>query len=259
MSEKLLEATAARDMVPIMALLHQGANPLRRVGNFSPFQRAWCDCAYTIIELFGSSLIRPLAEWEFEELNRLLYSSCVRQDWRAMRLLKDAGANPDMYNGMFPVMQKYAREGDRVTVRELLSIGASAGPNLGDMQPLRAAAERGHVGVVRALLAAGAEVDYVDSELDSPGTALTMAAGNGHIGCMKILVAAGANLNGNPEHTNLTPLARPVVKAALYRQWDAVDWLLKRGAENHPEVDKHRKLARQYRQFPNLVTAGAFT
>jgi len=58
---------------------------------------------------------------------------------------------------------------------------------------LRIAAENGHLAVVEALLAAGADVNEVDDE--RVATPLRIAAEHGHAGVVRALLAAGADAN----------------------------------------------------------------
>jgi hypothetical protein len=70
--------------------------------------------------------------------------------------------------------------------------------------PLLAAAEQGHVLIVRALLAAGANVNQRD---DSPGfTPLMRAASYGHIEVVVMLIDTGADVNATLDECPLNPL-----------------------------------------------------
>ena len=74
--------------------------------------------------------------------------------------------------------------------------------------PLHFAAKFGNPDTVRALLAAGADVDRCDDELDTP---LALAAGeSGSVEVVRELLAAGAQIEGREleDHFLLTPLLR---------------------------------------------------
>jgi ankyrin repeat protein len=73
-------------------------------------------------------------------------------------------------------------------VKILLAAGANpaAGPGT-EIRPLRSASERGHVRVVRQLLAAGAPADQ------NGDWALMEACGNGHAEVARLLIKAGAH------------------------------------------------------------------
>ena len=89
---------------------------------------------------------------------------------------------------------RLAAEGGFVeTVRALVAAGAEVDHvnNLGETA-LDGAACHGKVDAMRALLAAGAEVDHVDN-LGS--TALDGAANNGEVGAIRALLAAGAEVD----------------------------------------------------------------
>lgn len=63
----------------------------------------------------------------------------------------------------------------------------------GHYSPLMDAASRGRVGIVKRLLAAGAQVDF--KVIDQGITALMMAAISGHVNIVEILVGHGANVD----------------------------------------------------------------
>lgn len=89
--------------------------------------------------------------------------------------------------------------------------------------PLMNASRRGHVAMVKLLLAAGADVNYSMYEYLTP---IMCAAAHGHTEVMKLLMAAGAPLSElNEEGDSAMELA------ALYGHPDAVALLLDAGAE----------------------------
>ncbi|MEM6471051.1 MAG: ankyrin repeat domain-containing protein, partial [Planctomycetota bacterium] len=61
-----------------------------------------------------------------------------------------------------------------------------------DKRPISSAAARGHVGIVRVLLDAGADVTLAEANAPN-GFALWAAARGGHIDCARLLLEAGAN------------------------------------------------------------------
>jgi hypothetical protein len=92
--------------------------------------------------------------------------------------------------------------------------------NIGGLTPLMWASMHGHTGIVKALLAAGANANAADS---SGETALIFACLFGHLEATRALVASGANVNAVDQHGR-TPLncargrtgqANPAIEALL--------------------------------------------
>jgi uncharacterized protein len=99
---------------------------------------------------------------------------------------------------------------DEETLRLLLSLGASAKQVTSryDGTALIAAAHLGHAGVVRQLIAAGAPLDHVNN-LHWTATIESIVLGDGgtrHVDTLRALIAAGANLN-LADRQGQTPLA----------------------------------------------------
>lgn len=87
-----------------------------------------------------------------------------------------------------------ASEGKLLEVQSLLSQGANVNYHLSDngTTALIAAAQNGHLSVVKALLATDADINAVDHDV---GAALYWAAFNGKVDVMKFLLSKGAKLN----------------------------------------------------------------
>jgi len=84
--------------------------------------------------------------------------------------------------------------GDMDRVREILADDPRAAGRLDSRRqsPLKAAAARGHVEIVRALLGAGADPSQPE-DLEPSGGALFQACGSNHHGMVKLLLEAGAD------------------------------------------------------------------
>ena len=102
------------------------------------------------------------------------------------------------------VIQMAARHGNLPAVRALLQSGVNpdeylVGREAGNKQictALHMAAGRGHVGVAKALIEAGADVNKQETLDDLGGkTPLMLAAANGHTPVIMELIRAGANVN----------------------------------------------------------------
>ena len=111
--------------------------------------------------------------------------------------------------------------GDESRLVELLRADARTA-NLAEAcgkRPLSAAAERGHVAIVRRLLAAGADPNLPEGRNCPRGFALWAAAHHGQEEIVELLLAAGADPNAEVESsgTPTTAAATAELRARLYR------------------------------------------
>ena len=111
--------------------------------------------------------------------------------------------------------------GDETRVEELIRADAATA-NLAEAcgkRPLSAAAERGHLAIVRRLLAAGADPNLPEGQNCPRGFALWAAAHHGHQEVVALLLAAGADPNAEVESsgTPTTAAASAELRALLYR------------------------------------------
>ena len=90
-----------------------------------------------------------------------------------------------------------------------------------EVTPLHEAARDGHAGIVRALLADGAEVD---ARAEGEATPLHLAATLGHTATSRALIEGGANVNARAEGK-----ATPLHYAALLGNAGAIEALLEAG------------------------------
>lgn len=97
--------------------------------------------------------------------------------------------------------------------------------------PLMNASRRGHVAMVKLLLAAGADVNYSMYEYLTP---IMCAAAHGHTEVMKLLMAAGARVSDLSEEGDTA-----LKLAAHYGRVSAVEMLLKAGAPLEEDDDDY--------------------
>jgi ankyrin repeat protein len=119
-------------------------------------------------------------------------------------LLLQAGADPDAANllGITPLLQA-SRSGDVAVMRALLDGGASLEGAVRDGEtPLMAVARAGSVEAVRMLLERGAALDAAEALEDQ--TALMWAVAEGHLPVVDALLAAGADPNRRARVSELT-------------------------------------------------------
>jgi len=117
-----------------------------------------------------------------------------------------------------------AQQDDDSQVETLVANGADPNAPSTGLTPLMAAASRGNLGAVRALLAHGADVNMRD--IQTGNSALWLAAVNGHSETVDVLLSAGADLNVKTKG-DMTPL----LAAAQEGHTSVVQLLLRNGAD----------------------------
>ena len=125
-----------------------------------------------------------------------LHVAAQHHDMRAIKLLLDAGANPNQVSLYGWTALHYAVvSGDTEATRSLLPISRSAPGHHGERakSPLYFAAKRGHTEVVCMLLAAGVDVNGARRNIEKM-TPLQAAVVGGHSAIVDGLLAAGADL-----------------------------------------------------------------
>jgi ankyrin repeat protein len=155
---------------------------------------------------------------------------------KVMEQLRAAGAAEAVDERAFQAaaLLKAAALGEEERVKALLQAGTD--PNVPNSEPcdhgktpIIYAAEHGHAGVIRLLLAAGAAVDAAEPTSMIAGTgrtALLYAAAQGHTEALRALLAAGANANA-VDHAGTTAL----IHAAARGDLQAVRALMEAGAD----------------------------
>ena len=134
----------------------------------------------------------------------------ARQRDAVSALLRAGAANQRLVQGRYDAVTIAAVADDEATLRVLLSQGASARlvTSRWDGSALSAAAHRGHDGVVRQLIAAGAPLDHVNN-LHWTAVIESIVLGDGgprHQATLQALIEAGANLQ-LADRSGQTPLA----------------------------------------------------
>ncbi|MEI6500087.1 MAG: ankyrin repeat domain-containing protein [Armatimonadota bacterium] len=124
---------------------------------------------------------------------------------------------------VFRMLWLAVEKGDTLAVRALIAVGADIEAKRHGVTALLHAASGGHVGCVRALLAARADVSPRDENVS---TALSRAAVEGHAACVNALLAAGADANATDEWGSTA-----LKMAAREGHTDCVNALLAAGAD----------------------------
>ncbi len=132
---------------------------------------------------------------EERELANLMCELCRHGEIQPVRRLLDAGADVNALDsdGYFPLYWA-AAEGNLTVLRLLLESGASIGQasRPEEFTALHAAACHGRLSIVQALIDARAEVNRLSRSGSTPAM---MAAGGAHVDVIRALIAAGADLN----------------------------------------------------------------
>jgi beta-lactamase regulating signal transducer with metallopeptidase domain len=123
-----------------------------------------------------------------------LIEAAKQDDAEAVRVLLDAGADPDAaVDGDGTALIVASRIGSMALVELLLARGADVNRSSpGDGNPLIAAAAEGRLAIARRLIAAGADVNAVVPEDETP---LINAAREGHLRIVELLIERGADVN----------------------------------------------------------------
>jgi len=128
-----------------------------------------------------------------------LHVAAYTANHEAMRILVDAGANPDaLEQDRYDIVTIAAVANDIETLELSLQLGASPGniTSLYDGTALIAAAHLGHVEVIQILIRAGAPLDHVNN-LHWTALIESIVLGDGgerHTATLKALVDAGASV-----------------------------------------------------------------
>ncbi len=166
------------------------------------------------VQLRGGTVMAPLLAPELARAH-----DCAQRRAAIVTHLINAGADVDALSSAAPAAAGGAR-----------SLWDAASCLMNSQTPLMLAAQAGDAAVIRALLAGGARVGGVHSQLGH--TALHFAALGGHVDAIHALVAAGAHVNpaGAAGREEATP--SPLLYAMAGNHTRAVRALLELGADS---------------------------
>lgn len=133
-------------------------------------------------------------------------------------------------------------QGDLARVTELLEqdpslVNRNSDYNsyyLGCGSPIRNAAAKGHIGIVKLLLARGADPNLPEEGIAPHGHALYSAAANGHYELARLLLAHGANPNAAVESS-----ADCLSRAIMNEDQPMIDLLVSHGAQRSIEISAY--------------------
>lgn len=160
-----------------------------------------------------------------------LLSLAAERDVELLDVLLEGGCSPEILR--MPLWDA-SKAGHLAAVERLLAVGASVNAVSTDLvgqTALQAASRGGHREVVERLLAAGAKVNGHSALDHVGGTALQEASGGGHLEVVEQLLAAGADVNAAPASLGRTALQA----ASKGGHLEIVERLLAAGAD----VDAH--------------------
>ncbi len=228
---RLVDAMADRDTARVRALLDAGLDPdaARADGATALLWAAHWDDAEAVEALLAAGADPNAAD---DHGVTPLARACENASVPLVGRLLAAGADPNasQTNGLTPLMTA-ARTGSLAVVEALLAHGAGvdAATAATHETALMWAVAEGHRDIVRALIAAGADVRPHRRQAFSP---LIAAAGNGDIETAGLLLAAGAGVDDTGSDG-----AHPLAYAVIVGQSAFARFLLEQGANPNGAVD----------------------
>lgn len=131
-----------------------------------------------------------------------LMLAAAEGDLSELQDLVDDGINVNTVTPEGTALSYAVEKNQQISALYLMSVGANPNKGFVSGEPslLMTAAQRADNRVVKALLAAGAEVNYADAQGQS---AIALASYKGHLTTVKTLLKAGADVNVTPEGKSL--------------------------------------------------------
>ncbi|WP_250655458.1 ankyrin repeat domain-containing protein [Alkalimarinus coralli] len=131
-----------------------------------------------------------------------LMLSAAEGDLSELKDLVEQGANVNTLTPEGTALSYAIEKNQQIPALYLMSVGADPNKGFtdGDASLLMVAADRADNRLVKALLAAGADVNYADAQGE---TAIAYASYKGHLTTVKALLKAGADVNVTPEGKSL--------------------------------------------------------
>ncbi len=242
----LTHAAGSGELECARLLLEAGADPGGAGGGKTPLMAAAGAGSVETIRLLlaaGADVNAkpgPRGVPSFMKVRTPLKSAAGAGRYQAVKALRAAGAKGKVNIGM--ILVAAARRGHLESVRALIADGADVDYNgsqwhqmpSGERPPLIGASRYGHLEIAKALVEAGANVNA-----KVPFEPLAWAAARGHEEIVRLLIEAGGDLDAKAFPDELTPL----IVAAKWGHAGVVRILLDAGAD--PAVkDKNGRSAR---------------
>lgn len=198
MDESLIAAVAAKDLRQVEELLAAGANPNARKGDKT---------AYQLVPHGANEIKCALIEAgaEDSELKHALVWVLMTGRIKAVQTLIEKGADLNVSTGCGTPIQVAARGGHTEIAELLIAAGADVDSGSSISTPLLDAIEHGYTDIALKLIAAGADSNRTSDFGNNPPLAVASAQGSPEV--IRALIAAGAEVNAKVSHITLNRLA----------------------------------------------------
>jgi ankyrin repeat protein len=186
-----------------------------------------------------------------ESANTPLEAAVLKGDIDAVRMLLEAGANPNpsVWHET-PVLVLAAHKGQVEIIQVLIAAGANVNRGFDEL-PLHTAVEEGHLEVVRFLLETGANIEGYEED---NWTALMEASCAGYLSIVQLLVEQGADVNAwSQGETPLMLAARNVHREIYEFLYPLVSDEIREIGDRDAEREMSRTIRRQTREQNKAV------